>query len=297
MSDHEDYVDESAKGKLRGKLQANRKGASKYDAIPKAIAKDPVGSTELLLAGFGVPEVRTAASTARGVVATAEKAGGIASRLARFGDPKDPTTQAVQAATVGKEGINQADKAGERKAMQNSKKKLPGAAAGGTLSQIVGRGGGTLGVMAATGGGGGNGGVLSAAAPKMSGFNAGAGTIANNPGGSGGLISAGLRNSLNDQQKVAGMKAGGFITMKGPRRGSKGMRGKKMPKNGVMMAKAGAVVGGTKKTGTYKGKSNKLGYGGRAAQLRDKGVPEAVIGQIARRKGAAPGGPNYHGGK
>lgn len=59
------------------------------------------------------------------------------------------------------------------------------------------------------------------------------------------------------------------------------------------MAKSGA----TKKTGTYKGQSNKLGHGGRAAQLRDKGVPEAVIGMIARRKGAAPGGPNYHGGK
>jgi hypothetical protein len=51
----------------------------------------------------------------------------------------------------------------------------------------------------------------------------------------------------------------------------------------------------TRKTGTYKGKSNKLGHGGRAQQLRDKGVPEGVIGAIARRKGAAPGGPNYHG--
>jgi hypothetical protein len=53
----------------------------------------------------------------------------------------------------------------------------------------------------------------------------------------------------------------------------------------------------TKKTGTYRGKSNKLGYGGRAQQLRDRGVPGGVIGAIARKKGAAPGGPNYHGGK
>lgn len=52
--------------------------------------------------------------------------------------------------------------------------------------------------------------------------------------------------------------------------------------------------GSTKKSGTYKGKSNKLGHGGRAQQLRDKGVPEAVIGAIARRKGAAPGQKNYH---
>lgn len=53
----------------------------------------------------------------------------------------------------------------------------------------------------------------------------------------------------------------------------------------------------TKKTGSFKGKSNALGHGGRAAQLSAKGVPRAVIGMIARKKGAAPGGPNYHGGK
>jgi hypothetical protein len=53
----------------------------------------------------------------------------------------------------------------------------------------------------------------------------------------------------------------------------------------------------TKKSGSYKGKSNKLGHGGRAAQLKAKGVPGGVIGNIARSKGAAPGGPHYHGGK
>lgn len=47
--------------------------------------------------------------------------------------------------------------------------------------------------------------------------------------------------------------------------------------------------------GTFKGKSNKLGYGGRAAQLKAKGVPGGVIGALARKAGAAPGGPNYHG--
>jgi hypothetical protein len=50
----------------------------------------------------------------------------------------------------------------------------------------------------------------------------------------------------------------------------------------------------TKKTGTFKGKSNALGSGGRAAKLKAKGVPGAVIGAIARSKGAAPGGPNFH---
>lgn len=70
----------------------------------------------------------------------------------------------------------------------------------------------------------------------------------------------------------------------------------------VGMTRAGAIPTfrwraqmAIKKTGTYKGKSNKLGYGGRAAQMRDQGVPEAVIGMIARRKGAAPGQKNYHG--
>ncbi|MDI3304671.1 MAG: hypothetical protein QJR04_25315 [Burkholderia multivorans] len=66
--------------------------------------------------------------------------------------------------------------------------------------------------------------------------------------------------------------------------------------NGVKITRHGNSTG-TKKTGSFDGKSNKLGYGGRAAQLEAKGVPKGVIGEIARRKGAAPGGPNYHGGK
>ena len=49
-----------------------------------------------------------------------------------------------------------------------------------------------------------------------------------------------------------------------------------------------------KTTGTYKGKSNKLGEGGRAQQMKDQGVPGGVIGAIARKEGAAPGGPNDH---
>lgn len=52
-----------------------------------------------------------------------------------------------------------------------------------------------------------------------------------------------------------------------------------------------------KKTGTFHGKSNTLGHGGRAAQLKAKGVPGGVIGNLARAAGAAKGGPNYHGKK
>jgi hypothetical protein len=55
------------------------------------------------------------------------------------------------------------------------------------------------------------------------------------------------------------------------------------------------TMGTIKKTGTYKGKSNKLGYGGRAAQMRDAGVPGGVIGKEARAAQAAPGQKNYHG--
>lgn len=50
----------------------------------------------------------------------------------------------------------------------------------------------------------------------------------------------------------------------------------------------------TKKTGSFHGKSNALGHGGRAAQLKAQGVPRAVIGKIAREKQAAPGQKNYH---
>ena len=55
-----------------------------------------------------------------------------------------------------------------------------------------------------------------------------------------------------------------------------------------------AKSGSTKKTGSFHGKSNSLGSGGRAAQLRAKGVPDAVIGAIARSKQAAPGQKNFH---
>jgi hypothetical protein len=50
-----------------------------------------------------------------------------------------------------------------------------------------------------------------------------------------------------------------------------------------------------KKSGTFKGKSNKLGHGGRAAQLEAEGVPSGVIGELARKAKAAPGQKNYHG--
>lgn len=56
-------------------------------------------------------------------------------------------------------------------------------------------------------------------------------------------------------------------------------------------------MGQIKKTGTFKGKSNKLGFGGRAAQMEAQGVPGGVIGEKARAAQAAPGQKNFHGGK
>lgn len=52
-----------------------------------------------------------------------------------------------------------------------------------------------------------------------------------------------------------------------------------------------------KKSGSFDGKSNKLGHGGRSAQLKAKGVPEYVIGKLAREAHAAPGMKNFHGKK
>lgn len=50
-----------------------------------------------------------------------------------------------------------------------------------------------------------------------------------------------------------------------------------------------------KLTGKFRGKSNALGHGGRAAQLKAQGVPGGVIGNLARKAQAAPGQKNYHG--
>ncbi len=63
------------------------------------------------------------------------------------------------------------------------------------------------------------------------------------------------------------------------------------------------LMGKGKKRGGAKKKSMKLGHGGRAAKLKSalskKGLPKkeigGIIGNIARKKGAAPGQKNYHG--
>lgn len=51
-----------------------------------------------------------------------------------------------------------------------------------------------------------------------------------------------------------------------------------------------------KHSGSFQGKSNALGHGGRAAQMKAHGVPGGVIGELARKAHAAPGQANYHGG-
>lgn len=64
-----------------------------------------------------------------------------------------------------------------------------------------------------------------------------------------------------------------------------------------MAMKKAAAKGKVRKSGSFDGKSNMLGFGGRSAQMKAKGVPGGVIGAIARKEGAAPGGPNFHGKK
>lgn len=49
-----------------------------------------------------------------------------------------------------------------------------------------------------------------------------------------------------------------------------------------------------KMSGKFEGKSNALGQGGRAAQLKARGVPGGVIGNLARAAQAAPGQKNFH---
>ena len=78
-------------------------------------------------------------------------------------------------------------------------------------------------------------------------------------------------------------------TKKGSLKKKLGLRGKTKP--GEMISAMNKI----KKTGTFRGKSNKLGHGGRAAQLKAKGVPGGVIGNLARKAQAAPGQKNYHG--
>lgn len=67
----------------------------------------------------------------------------------------------------------------------------------------------------------------------------------------------------------------------------------KMAKNTGL--KTAAMRSRVKKTGWFGGRSNALGHGGRAAQLKAKGVPGGVIGNLARKANAAPGERNYHG--
>lgn len=62
-------------------------------------------------------------------------------------------------------------------------------------------------------------------------------------------------------------------------------------------AKKQKASGPIKMSGKFHGKSNALGHGGRAAQLKARGVPGGVIGNLAHAEGAAPGGPNFHGKK
>lgn len=95
------------------------------------------------------------------------------------------------------------------------------------------------------------------------------------PAWSAGDAASRISNSLN---ATGGGRIAGTI------KASSGMKNKKHRKP-------------TSKTGKFEGKSNALGHGGRAAQLRARGVPGGVIGNLARAAQAAPGQKNFHGKK
>lgn len=63
---------------------------------------------------------------------------------------------------------------------------------------------------------------------------------------------------------------------------------------GMPMKKKRKASGPIKMSGKFGGKSNSLGQGGRAAQLKARGVPGGVIGNLARAAQAAPGQKNFH---
>lgn len=70
-----------------------------------------------------------------------------------------------------------------------------------------------------------------------------------------------------------------------------------MMKKGGKHMKRAAKIAGIKHTGSFHGKSNALGHGGRAAQLKAQGKSGALIGYLARQAQAAPGQKNFHGKK
>lgn len=78
---------------------------------------------------------------------------------------------------------------------------------------------------------------------------------------------------------------------------TRGATQKGLPTHTRENIKRKAVKTTTKKTGSFHGKSNALGHGGRSAQLRARGVPEWKIGIMARNAHAAPGQAHYHGKK
>lgn len=93
---------------------------------------------------------------------------------------------------------------------------------------------------------------------------------------------------------MASLQENPYKRYKLAKKASTKLTGEKAHEMAMKVAKKSFSVGHVKHSGTFQGKSNALGQGGRAAQLKARGVPGGVIGNMARSVGAAPGGPNYH---
>ena len=74
----------------------------------------------------------------------------------------------------------------------------------------------------------------------------------------------------------------------------KSLKGAKLGGDAVHAMMKKKASGPIKTSGSFGGKSNALGQGGRASQLKARGVPGGVIGNLARAAQAAPGQKNFH---
>lgn len=90
------------------------------------------------------------------------------------------------------------------------------------------------------------------------------------------------------------MKADPYMMQQKPGSLLEASRDPKKRKAVMKTIKRKAATGKVSHMGTFEGKSNKLGQGGRAAQLKARGVPGGVIGNLARAAHAAPGQKHYH---
>lgn len=112
------------------------------------------------------------------------------------------------------------------------------------------------------------------------------------------MIKTGMNNKQMKQISLANSRSGSAAMMS-KRKRNKGTvaaedQARDSAENRSIGLKKKSVKKAIKTSGDFDGKSNRLGQGGRAAQMRAQGVPGGVIGERARAAQAAPGQKNFH---